>query len=153
MLDADQAGDAAEGWHAGYDDHDAEAQIIEQAGALVSTLAEHWSELDDDERPYTTELAQELVAVQQEQAQAAYDHAELEHGLAVLSDLTDELEAQGYDTRAFHRVLADTSDLDAAFAAVHEIGTAPRNLDEALGQTLRHARANRAAQTYDDGPS
>jgi hypothetical protein len=132
--------------HDGHDPYEPEAQIIEQAGALVATLAEHWSDLEDVERAYTTELAQDLLTVHHEQAQAAYDQAELEHGLAVLSDITDELEAHGSDSQAFQRVLAETSDLDAAFAAVHEIGRVPRDLDEGVGQALRYQRSNREAE-------
>jgi hypothetical protein len=110
----------------------------EQAGELVTALSQQWDELSPEEQDFTTALAHELHDAQRE-------HAELEHGVAVLNGIVTDLADRGYSVEDFARVLNETNDLEMALHAIEEIGPTPRDLDAALNQALHYQRRNREA--------
>jgi hypothetical protein len=136
------------GGYVAHDEYDNEDELtVEQAGEALTELAVHWDTLSPDEREFTTELAQDLLAVHQ----ARQTEAQAEH---VLGEVVRHLDAEGYSVERFAEALQETGgDLEMALHVMDAYGPEPKNLDEALGQTVRYARENRQAQHYDDGSS
>jgi hypothetical protein len=113
-------------------------QTIEEAGAVLEEISAQWHELSADDRAMAIEVANELRAMQQEQAA-------VEQGMQMLGHITDELHSRGYDVDEFVQLLGETGDLEHAMDAIEAIGPIPRTTDDALDQVLRYGRENREA--------
>jgi hypothetical protein len=147
-LDFQPEDDDEPGTLSGYvfedDDGSLHAPTVDEAGEMVSSLSDRWSDLAPGEQELATGLAQELATVQREQH-------ELEEGVEVLRSVMDDLAANDYEVSEFARLVTETGDLEHAINAIIEIGPIPRTVDEALDGYLSERRRDRDAESFDEG--